>query len=72
MDWTVTFIALGAAASVLALAFWRDHRPKTDSLKVRWVPWRFIMLLAAVVILYTLVHALNLAGVTTGQKTPGM
>lgn len=67
MNSTATLIVFGAAAVVLAAAFWRDHRPRVDSLKVRWVPWRFIMLLAAAVILSCLVHLVNLGGLTTGQ-----
>jgi uncharacterized protein (DUF983 family) len=67
MDSTATLVVLGAASIVLAVAFWRDHRPRTDSLNVRWVPWRFIMLLAAAIILFCLVHLVNLGGLTTGQ-----
>jgi len=67
MDLNVTLIILGAAAVVLAVAFWRDHQPRKDSLKIRWVPWRFIMLLMAAVILFCLVHLVNLGGLTTGQ-----
>jgi len=67
MDATSTLIVLGGAAIVLAAAYWRDHRPRTDTVKIRWVPWRFIMLLAAAVILFCLVHLVNLGGLTTGQ-----
>ena len=40
----------------------------------RLAPWRFLMLLSAAVVLYMLVHLLNLAGVTTGRQTmpPGV
>jgi drug/metabolite transporter (DMT)-like permease len=67
MDSTTTLIVLCGAALLLATAFWRDHRPRTDSLKIRWIPWRFIMLLAGATMMYCLIHLVNLGGVTTGQ-----
>lgn len=70
MDFNLTLIIMAAAAGVFALAFWQDHRPKRDTGRVRWIPWRFMLLVCGAVILFGLVNLLNLAGFKTGPRPP--
>jgi hypothetical protein len=66
MDLPLTLM-LAAAALALALACgWRGARPPDPRKGPRMVPWRFLMLLAAAGFMVMAVHAINLAGVTTG------
>lgn len=67
-------MSLGATLTVLALAGvlcvvagWMGARPPDLARGPRLVPWRPIMVAAAVVAMLMLVHLLNLAGITTGR-----
>jgi drug/metabolite transporter (DMT)-like permease len=70
MDWTLTFIVLGAAIALLALSFWQTSRPPKDTPRARWISWRFMILVAGALILLTIVHMVNLMGYTTGSDQP--
>lgn len=62
---------LALAAAFLALAVfagWRGARPPNPLKGPRMVPWRPIMVAAAVGLILMLVHAVNLLGVTTGRS----
>lgn len=65
MSVTLTLILL--AASVVSLVFcgWRGAQPP-HPLKVRMVPWRFLMVLSAALGVYLLIH---LAKVYSGAST---
>jgi hypothetical protein len=67
MGWTPTLIAAGAALSVALLAAWRGARRPDPLRGPRLVPWRMIMVLSAAVLLYLIVHMVNLAGIHTGR-----
>ena len=74
MSWQITLAAAAAAAALAALFGWLGARPIDPSRGPRLAPWRFFMLLSAAVVLYMLVHLVNLAGMTTGRQTlpPGV
>ncbi|HEY0600071.1 hypothetical protein [Brevundimonas sp.] len=58
-------MTLGLTAAAIALAVfagWRGARPSQPHLGVRMVPWRFIMILSAAVVVLLLVHLAALAG----------
>lgn len=64
-------ITLGAAvaAAVLAVLFgWLGARPPDLQRGPRLLPYRFLMLLCAAVLMMMLVHLVNLAGFTTGRN----
>ena len=67
MSPTVTLIVLVLAAGLCVLAGWRGARPPDFRRGPRLIPWRPIMVAAAVVALLMVVHLLNLAGVSTGR-----
>jgi hypothetical protein len=62
MDLLVTLGALGAGALLLAVSAWQSGRKRPDSLRPRWTPWRFLVLLAGAIILLAGAHLLSLAG----------
>lgn len=68
MSWTVTSAIAAAALAVAVIAGWRGARAPDPKRPPRLVPWRMIMALAAAVLLFMLVHLLNLAGLATGRR----
>ena len=63
-----TTLAVGAAALAVGIVCgWMGARPWDPRRGPRLAPYRFIMLLAAAVVLLMLVHLVNLLGVTTGR-----
>lgn len=67
MDWPVTLALAVAAAALVALFGWLGARAPDLRRGPRMVPWRALMILAAVGFLLMTVHLLNLAGVATGR-----
>jgi len=55
MSVTLTLIILAVAVAALVFCGWRGAQPP-PLLKVRMVPWRFLMILSVVLIVYLLVH----------------
>jgi hypothetical protein len=68
MTLTVTLIILGVSMALTGLFGWMGARPKTPG-KPQMVPWQFLMMLTAVVVLLMAVHLLNLVGLETGNRT---
>jgi hypothetical protein len=68
MDWGVTLSVATAALALAVFAGWRGARAPDLARGPRLAPWRFIMLLAASVVLLALVHALNMLGFETGKQ----
>ncbi len=64
---TITLAATAGAALLAALFGWLGARPPNLQRGPRLVPHRFLMLLCAAGVLILLVHAVNLAGFTTGR-----
>ena len=67
MDKVQTLIILAAAAAVAVGAGWMGARPPNVQRGPRMIPWRAIMVAAAVTGLLMLVHLINLNGVPTGR-----
>ena len=62
MSLTVTLALLAAAVALAVFAGWRGARPSQPHLGIRMVPWRFIMILAAAVVVVLVVHLAALLG----------
>ncbi len=63
-----TTAALALAAAAFATLFgWLGARPFDPRKGPRLAPYRFLMLLCAAVVLFMIVHLVNLAGFTTGR-----
>jgi hypothetical protein len=69
-EWIVSIAIAVMAAGVLLLSVWQSGRPRTDSVRARWIPWKFLILLMAAVLLYSAIHMINLAGFKTGSGQP--
>ena len=67
MSVTPTAIIAAVALAIALLAGWRGARKPDPNRPPRLVPWRLIMVMAAAVLLYMVVHLLNLAGAVTGR-----
>ena len=64
MTLTVTLALLAAALALMVFAGWRGSRPSQPHLGVRMIPWRFVMVMAAVVLVLPLIiHVAALLGV---------
>ncbi len=68
MDLLPTLILFLLAAAVVAFAGWRGAHPFDPRRGPRMVPWRLIMVTAAMVALVLLVHLANLLGMKTGRQ----
>ena len=68
MGWPLTLVIAALAAAVAAASGWAGSRPPDLQRGPRLVPYRFLMLLSAMVVLLMAVHALNLLGVVTGRQ----
>jgi hypothetical protein len=65
-DWIATLSALAGFCGLLVFSAWKAGRPRPDSLRARWISWRFLVLLSGTCAFLVLVHAVNLLGVRTG------
>lgn len=72
LEWIVTFCGIALGVGLLGLSIWQDARPKRDTINARWISWKFMMMLAAVVLLLALVHVVNKLGFHTGRNGPGL
>jgi hypothetical protein len=67
MDLPLTAAVCAGLLALAAFAGWRGARPPDPRRGPRLAPWRFIMVTAAAFLLVTVVHLVNLLGVTTGR-----
>jgi hypothetical protein len=67
MDIAVTASIAVVCALLAVFSGWRGSRPAAPHRGPRMVPWRFLMILFAAVVLMLVVHLVNLAGVKTGR-----
>ena len=68
MNWPTTLALAAFAIAVGALSAWRGSRPARPFAPPRMAPWKFLMAASVAVLVFALVHMLNLAGVTTGHR----
>ena len=66
MTVTQTLILLAAALAAVVFCGWRGARPSMPG-KVRMIPWRFMMLLAAFGVVLCLIHLASI-----GRGAPPM
>lgn len=68
MDWGATLCVILAAAAGAVFAGWRGARPPDLLRGPRLIPWRFLMVIAACIAVFGLVHVVNLLGFETGRR----
>ena len=67
MGWTPTLAALAISLALAVLCGWLGAQPPDLIKGPRLIPYRFLMLLAAVAVVLLLVHIRDLAGLGHGQ-----
>lgn len=68
MDMTLSLCVAGGFLATAVFAGWRGARPPNPHRGPRLIPWRFLMLLGAVGLLFTLAYIAELAGLTPAQR----
>ena len=71
MEWSITLGVVALFGGIAAFAGWKSGRPQKDSLKPRFISWPVVAILAAVFVVFAVIHALNLMGMQTGSRTLG-
>ncbi len=69
MDWAVTIAAIVVFGGLTVFAGWKSGRPRKDSLKVQWVSWPLVTMLAATAAIFAIIHVVGLLGFETGGNT---
>jgi hypothetical protein len=67
MSLPITLVLLLAAVALTVFCGWMGAKPR-DYAKPRIVPWQFMMLLSAAIVLVMIVGLLNELGITTGAN----
>jgi hypothetical protein len=67
MNLPITLVLFLASIGLTVFCGWMGARPR-DYSKPRLVPWQFLMLLSAALVLIMIVGLLNELGVTTGAN----
>ena len=62
MDLKTTLILLAASIAVAVFAGWRGAQPPNLLKGPRMVPWRFVMVLAAALVMLLVIHLATLGG----------
>lgn len=62
MDLKTTLILLAVSVTVGAYAGWRGAQPPNLLKGPRMVPWRFVMVLAAALVMLLLIHLASMGG----------
>jgi hypothetical protein len=68
MSFPLTAALAAAALGLSVFCGWRGARPPDPHRGPRLAPYRFLMLLFAAGFIVLLVHLVNLAGFSTGQR----
>jgi len=69
MDWAITIVAIVVFGGLTVFAGWKSGRPRKDSLKVQWVSWPLVTMLAATAAIFAIIHVVGLLGFETGGNT---
>ena len=68
MELAPTLVICATAAGLSVLFGWLGARPWKVITGPRMIPWAMLMLLCTAVAMLSAVHALNLAGISTGRR----
>jgi hypothetical protein len=71
MDWPITLAMIAALGGLTTFAGWKSSQPRKDSLRARWISWPVVTVFAGALLLFAIIHAMNLWGFHTGSRTLG-
>lgn len=69
MDWPITIAAVVLFGALTAFAGWKSGRPRKDSLRVQWISWPLVTVLAGTAAIFAIIHIVGLLGYETGGNT---
>ena len=70
MELVATIILAAVCAAFAVFTGWRGAQPPNLSKDPRLIPWRPLMMAAALAAILALVHAANMVGIETGRQQP--
>jgi hypothetical protein len=68
MDLLITCIAIAGLLATTVFAGWKAGRPRRDSLRPQWISWPFVTVLSGALLVFAVIHLMNLFGIHTGQN----
>ncbi len=71
LNWIITCAVIVLALGTTVFAGWKSGRPRKDTLRPQWISWPFVTVFAGALLLFAIIHAMNLLGFQTGQNTTG-
>lgn len=69
MDSIITIAAIVILAALTVYAGWKSGRPRKDSVRPQWISWPLVTVVAGALLAFAVIHAMNLMGIHTGQRT---
>lgn len=66
MEWPITFAAIALFGGLTVFAGWMSGRPRKDSLKVQWISWPLVTVMAATAAIFAIIHVVGMLGYETG------
>lgn len=69
MEWSITFAAIALFGGLTVFAGWMSGRPRKDSLKVQWISWPLVTVMAATAAIFAIIHVVSMLGYETGGNT---
>jgi fatty acid desaturase len=66
MEWPITFAAIALFGGLTVFAGWMSGRPHKDSLKVQWISWPLVTVMAATAAIFAIIHVVGMLGYETG------
>ena len=69
MEMAATIAILAVCVAAMVFAGWKSGRPRKDTHKTQWISWPLMTVLSAAVLVFAVIHGMNLIGMHTGQGT---
>lgn len=69
LDLIITCVVIVLALGMTVFAGWKSGRPHKDTHKTQWISWPLVCVLSAAVLVFAVIHGMNLFGMHTGQGT---
>jgi hypothetical protein len=69
MEWPITIAAVALFGGLTVFAGWMSGQPRKDSLKVQWISWPLVTVLAATAAIFAIIHVAGMLGYQTGGNT---
>lgn len=71
MNVLISCLAAAALLGLTVFAGWKSGRPRKDSLRPQWISWPLVTVLSGALLVFAIIHLMNLFGFDTGQRVTG-